>query len=413
LPAQPADAEASDLASMRRWLAARAQPITPPGRLNRAVDATIDALVLRCLAEDPGRRFASPAELAGQLADYLSPRQRATRWVRRNRRGVLAGSLAAAAAALAGGVYWSRLPPYYEVKYREGLALHTAGQYQAAIEAFNESLERNRENPDAREARAESYYRLGLAHYDAGSYADAIVVLTNSLADQPKSVAVLFARGQSHYRAGNLPAAREDFVAAANIQPRGLFWFCAGACSRLERASIAYLHKALDANYQPAVVHCNLGVVLMSQNMQTSALPEFTLAIDLNPKLQQPRIELAELLSQSADKDIEQLNQAIAHITAAEELGPRTRRLHWLGAKLHTLAMRESPQAVEEAERHFRAMRSLDNPASKYGGRLKELFLAKPELADVMPDPSFRFVPDPESGIPPPASADLATFDEQ
>jgi hypothetical protein len=29
---------------------------------------------------------------------------------------VLAGSLAAAAAALAGGVYWSRLPPYYEVK---------------------------------------------------------------------------------------------------------------------------------------------------------------------------------------------------------------------------------------------------------------------------------------------------------
>ena len=122
LPVQPMDAEGSDAASMRRWLESRRQPIAPPSQFNRQVDAAIDRTVLRCLAVDQAKRFATAGDLAADLAAYLSPQQMAARWLRRNRRSVILGSLATGAAAVAGGVYWSRLPPYHELKYQEGLA---------------------------------------------------------------------------------------------------------------------------------------------------------------------------------------------------------------------------------------------------------------------------------------------------
>jgi len=408
LPVHPENAEASDPASMRRWLAARAQPVTPPGRQNRAVDAPIDALVLRCLAEDPARRFATAAELAGQLADYLSPRQRAARWMRRNRRSVLAGSLAAAAAAIAGGVYWSRLPPYFEVKYREGLALHEAGQYKAAIAAFSESLERNRDNPAAQEARGESYYRLGLAHYDARQYADAIQALDQSLADDPASVPSLFARGQSYYRLGNLEAAQKDYVAAATHKPHGLFWFCAGACGLQNGSGMAYLQKALAANYRPAAVHCNIGVLLRIQHNVEKATAEFTAAIDIDPDFQEPYIERAWVLSGLVKASATNRSQAIKDIVAAEKLGPKSRRLHRIAAQVYTLEIRDTPSAVDEAERHFRAMRELDDPEKRYDVELKDLFALRPELRSVVPGDASKYVPDPPPEIGPPATADLS-----
>jgi serine/threonine protein kinase/Tfp pilus assembly protein PilF len=410
LPALPDNAEASDEASLRRWLAARSQPVAPPSRFNRAVDATIDSLVLKCLADDPARRPASAQELARELGEYLSPRQMAARWLRRNRRGVLAGSLAAAAALALGGAYWATRPPQFQVKHEAGLALHAAGNYEAAIGAFDRSLEQNPEFAAARQARAQSYYRLGLRQYDARDYQGAILALTKSLSDDPQSVATLFARGQSYYRAGNLTAAQDDYVAAATIEPRGLFWFCAGTCGLTSGSGKGNFEKALLAGYEPAVVHCNLGVVLRQQNKRGLALAELGMAIDLRPDLQQPYIERAQVLAELSEieKSPGRRTQAIEDIKAAEERGRSSRRLHQLGVQLYSAAIDEIPGALEQAVRHFLEVRRLNRHGSKLNISLERLFQARPDLTEFAPDPAAEYVPDPPFGIGPPETADLS-----
>ncbi len=411
LPVQPENAEASDAASMRRWLAARAMPVTPPSQLNRAVDATIDAIVLRCLAEDPARRFATAADLVRELADYLSPRQMAARWLRKNRRGVLAGSLAAATALVAGGVYWSRLPPYDEIKYAEGLALHQAGNYEAAIAAFDRSLARNPENADARQARAQSYYRFGLQKYDAGDYAGAILVQGKSLDDNPRSVATLFARGQSFYRNNDLAAAQNDYVAAATIEPHGILWFCAGCCGLARESGPKYFGKAIEAGFDEAVIRCNLGVCRVFENDLGRALPNFDRAIALKSNFQQAYIERAQArLNAARQNNATSRNLAIEDIVMAQRTGPPSRRLYYLGATLYALALRDDPGVIEQADQWFRAMRSLDQQGLNYQNdpTFKLLLEKRPELAQVAPDPAFKFVADLPYGVGPPATADLS-----
>src|SRR4029453_6178040 len=137
---------------------------------------------------------------------------------------------------------------------------------QAAIAAFDCSLETYPENSEARKGRAQSYYRLGLKKYGASDYPAAILALSQSLEDDPKSVAALFARGQSFYRASDLVAAQKDYVNAATIESRGLFWFCAGTCGLTDKSGFSYLEKALSTGYEPAVVRCNLGVMMRMEH---------------------------------------------------------------------------------------------------------------------------------------------------
>gem|GEM_PF-1854106 len=412
LPVQPMDAEGSDAASMRRWLESRQQPIAPPSQTNRSVDAPVDRALLRCLAADPDQRYATAAELVADLSAYLSPRQMAARWLRRNRRSVLVGSVAAAAALVAGGVYWSRLPPYHEVKYREGIALHEAGDYEAAIQAFTRSLEKNPESAKALEARARSCYRLGLQFYDAGDFPSAILALNQSIEDNPKSVEALFARGQTHYWMDNIQSAEKDYVAAADLEPRGLFWFCAACCAPYSESGELYLRKALRAGYDEASVRCNLSINRRRSRGLADALETMEGAIKCNPRLPQCYVERAEMLRTPAmHGDVTSRERAIGDIAEAEKLGAASWRIYKMGAELHDLAIADTPSSLAEAERYFRLMRACDDPQVNYKtlvGVYPRLLRARPELADLAPEPGFEFVPDTRLGVLPPRTADLA-----
>jgi hypothetical protein len=92
-------------------VAFRDRPAAPPSRSNGAVPPQLDAVVLRMIAVDPGRRYATAGEAARALRGYLdaaaaSPRgQRgqptAPALRRRARRRLLAAAAVLAAAALA------------------------------------------------------------------------------------------------------------------------------------------------------------------------------------------------------------------------------------------------------------------------------------------------------------------------
>ena len=70
----------------------------PPRRLDRAIPAELETVVLKALAKDPADRYATAGELADDLRRWLngrpvrarppSARQRAARWARRHRTAV-------------------------------------------------------------------------------------------------------------------------------------------------------------------------------------------------------------------------------------------------------------------------------------------------------------------------------------
>jgi serine/threonine-protein kinase len=57
----------------------RSRRPAPPSRLQQGVPAELEAICLRCLEKDPGRRYASAAELAGALRRFLVKHERAGR----------------------------------------------------------------------------------------------------------------------------------------------------------------------------------------------------------------------------------------------------------------------------------------------------------------------------------------------
>jgi len=92
-----------------------AEPV-PADRVARGVPADLVAVTLKCLAKQPGERYATVADLAGDLARFLDGRativrpvtllERAFRVARRHRGLVAAMTVAGAATVVASGALW-------------------------------------------------------------------------------------------------------------------------------------------------------------------------------------------------------------------------------------------------------------------------------------------------------------------
>jgi WD40 repeat protein len=105
----------SDQAALLRQIA-HEEP-RPPRRLNRAVPAELETVVLKALEKDPADRYATAQELADDLRRFLEDRpvrarrptlrQRAAKWARRHRAGVAtAAGVLLLLAAVAAGAGW-------------------------------------------------------------------------------------------------------------------------------------------------------------------------------------------------------------------------------------------------------------------------------------------------------------------
>ncbi|MEX2174257.1 MAG: serine/threonine-protein kinase [Pirellulaceae bacterium] len=378
LPVQPADADRNDEPSLRRWLDARSRPIAPPSRFDPRIDSEVERIVLHCLAVDPDQRYATPAELAADLAAYLSPRQTAVRWARRNRRGVLIGGLAAAAGVWGGIGIWAVQPPLHERQFQRGLALFDEGKHEHAALAFGQALRALPPGAETKHLRAR----------------------------------YLFARGQAHFWDETLAAAQQDFVASATLEPHGVTWFCAGCCSLHEKSGSDYLGKARGENYDPAAVMCNLGVFLASQpaaNLRGAAIGSFERALELDPNLQPTYLERAYAFVQKRTSADEPTNpQALKDIQRAVALGPPSLRLYLLAAHLHAEQGKRDPELTQDAREFLRLwiQRGGEPQALASDSLLAALTPQGAELASIVPD-AAKIPAEPFRGAPPPREADL------
>ncbi|MCU0877714.1 MAG: protein kinase [Pirellulaceae bacterium] len=374
LPVQPADAEASDEASLCQWLASRSQPVAPPSRINCAVDAAVDQIVLRCLASDPTDRYVTADELLVDLSDYLSPWQTTVRWGRRNRRGLLAAGLLGAAALVGGSAFWATRPPLAELYYQDGLAFYQAGKYPSAVASFTASLD-----------------------------------------EEPGSAKVLFARGQSHFQMQEFALAEQDYLAAVQREPKATLWFAAGVCA-LQRndAKLAaqYFTNAKNAGYDDTSFKCNTAICFARGGNVRGALTTLRRLSDGENPFRPALIELSRLLlAQGTGGDHRAVDEGLDAITRAELIRPLSRAELYQATLLAALKFESDHSTRKQAADYFERLRALDGPDKIYDRNpiLQKLLAAEPALREIPPKLMAPTPPDPPRGALPP---DTAILDE-
>jgi serine/threonine protein kinase len=371
-PKRPAAADTTEDASLRDWLACWEQPVVPPSRLNRAVDAAVDRIVLRCLAYDPRQRYGGADELQADLSEYLSPWQTTVRWGRRNRRSLLAAGFVGGAALLGGGAFWATRPPLSELYYQDGLALYKAGKYPSAVASFTASLD-----------------------------------------EEPNSPKALFARGQSQFQLREFALAEKDYLAAVERDPRATLWFAAGVCAlqRNDEVAAQYFTNAKNAGYDELAVLCNIAICWHQKGNTSAAISTLRDVISRDSEFRPAHVETARLLLLlSVESNEAALDEAIAAITKAESLGPLSRSEVYTATLLWTRKLeKERSAALPHAEKYFRQIRTFDGPDKNYRSNpiLQKLFAAEPSLLNVPPGQTARTPPDPPPGALPPTTAVL------
>ncbi|MGE3776643.1 MAG: protein kinase [Pirellulaceae bacterium] len=207
--------------AIQAQLDAQTVPPLHPSLLNPDVDASLQAIILRCLACDPDQRYADMGELGWALRRYVRPAHRLGRWAQRHRT-VLTVSLAG--VAIASGLiygYWSRLPPYEQRVRVQAEQLIAAGDLTGAFRVLDDLLA---QRPDDRASwilRGNGLQRQGnlveaAAAYrratDLGAGADVDLLVSQTLRSLIGQAAALL-------EAGNISGASQRIREVESIEP--------------------------------------------------------------------------------------------------------------------------------------------------------------------------------------------------
>jgi tetratricopeptide (TPR) repeat protein/tRNA A-37 threonylcarbamoyl transferase component Bud32 len=195
--------------------------IASPRRASPGLSRDLETVMLKALETDPRRRYADAREFADDLARFLAghpvvarpvpPLWRAVRGILRNR--ALAGTTAAAALLLAGGLFWSGRTQsgleHYHAAYQSGMDLWTRAARvdpAALADLSNNAYALFQKAAEALPARPEPWLMMGRCRLLAGDGAGAIAAWDEALRRDPQFAPALFERGK--YYAGSYAGLR-------------------------------------------------------------------------------------------------------------------------------------------------------------------------------------------------------------
>ncbi len=293
------------------------EDLPPPRQRLLTLPVELEAIILRCTARDPGRRYASARAVAADLQRYLdgevveayaaSLAYRLTRFVLRNK--LLAGMAAAAAvillvASVAVAVFALRADAARKrAEQRQGQAEELINFMVVDLYKKLESLGRLDVLDSAGDAatkyfaavpaeelseaellrRSQMLHQIGDVRIQQGNLAGATapmeqsLVLARRLAElQPENGERLFALGQSeywvgfiHWKQGDLAAARKPFTAYLDVSRRLM---------EKEPAKLEWRRELSHA-------HSNLGSLLQAEGRLEGALAQFRAKLAINRDL--------------------------------------------------------------------------------------------------------------------------------
>jgi len=113
-----------------------------------------------------------------------------------------------------------------EIYYNRGIAYENLGQYQPAIQDYNQAISLN-------PAYSEAFYNRGTIYNEIGQYQQAIDDFNQAVILQPNDAEAYHGRGFAYDKLGQYQRALEDYNKAINLQPnyanayinRGIYFY--------------------------------------------------------------------------------------------------------------------------------------------------------------------------------------------
>ncbi|MEX2500443.1 MAG: serine/threonine-protein kinase [Wenzhouxiangellaceae bacterium] len=315
-----ADQEFTEIIQARRAGTARpadSPPLPPPRQFNPSLPAEVEAIILRCAAPEPGRRYSSARAVAADLRRYLDGEvveayaaglaYRLTRFVLRNRVLVMLTGVtivAILAATIAVGIFAIRADSArHRAELRQAQAeelirfmvvdlhekLEDLGRLDVMSDVGDAALEYFAAVPDEvlsddeRLRRSRALYQIGQVQIRQGANSEAIVTLEMSLelaqqlvASDSENSERLYELGQSHFwlgylhwRQGELESARDAFESYRDVSARLV---------ALDPDNPEWLRELAHS-------HSNLGSLLRAEGNLDRALEEFRSGLEIDISL--------------------------------------------------------------------------------------------------------------------------------
>lgn len=200
-----------------------------------------------------------------------------------------------------------------------GNALVRAGNYRAAVEAYEKALDQG--GPDSRTA-GDLWMRIGEAQRRAGNTAEAIDALRKAHTLLPEDATILSTLATALDSTGQQADARVAYEAALKLQPDNLVVLNNLACllsknnEDLDRALTLAQH-ARQLAPQLAEVKDTMAVIYRQKQMTTQAIAMFRELVAREPNRATFHLHFAEALEQNGDKA-----EALRELDAARTLYP-------------------------------------------------------------------------------------------
>ncbi|WP_017314256.1 tetratricopeptide repeat protein [Mastigocladopsis repens] len=167
-----------------------------------------------------------------------------------------------------------------DIYYKRGLAHYQLGDYEGAIADYTQAI---RINP----YYGKVYNKIGLARYQLGDYEGAIADYTQAIRMNPHDAIAYRNRAEVRYHIGDYQGAIEDYTQANKINPNDDNFYDKSNNSRLNlgvfKQPIDSFPQAIKMSPNDAIGYKNRGNARYDQGDYQGAIEDYTQAIKMNP----------------------------------------------------------------------------------------------------------------------------------
>ncbi|MBD2533284.1 tetratricopeptide repeat protein [Nostoc flagelliforme FACHB-838] len=217
--------------------------------------------------------------------------------------------------------------------YQKGVNKYDAGNYEGAIEDFNQAIELDPQNALAYNRRGDAYYRLGdyeqaqadssqaillnpqdaNAYFDRGfafselnKYKEAIADYTQAIKLNSKDAYAYYGRGLARAKSKDNKGAIEDFSKAIALKPQyNEAYLQRGILRRRLRQRLEAIQdfdKIIKNNPTDAKAYYQRGLTQSINKQKYAALKDYTDAVNINPKYIEAYLNRGDIYSDLGNK---------------------------------------------------------------------------------------------------------------
>ncbi|MEH2438602.1 MAG: tetratricopeptide repeat protein [Nostoc sp.] len=199
--------------------------------------------------------------------------------------------------------------------YKEGVNKYEAGNYEGAIEDFNQAIELDPKNALAYNKRGDAYYRLG--DYEQAQADSSQAILLN-----PQDANAYFDRGFAFSELGKYKEAIADYTQAIKLNSKDAYAYYGRGLARTQlkdnKGAIGDFSKAIALKPQYTEAYLQRGIIHRRLRQRLEAIQDFDTVIKINPTDAKAYYQRA--LTQSINK---QKYAALKDYTDAININPK------------------------------------------------------------------------------------------